>query len=753
MGAHGGQRTIRVVGARQHNLRDLHVELPRGAITAFTGVSGSGKTSLVFDTIAAEAQRQLNETLSAFARNRLPTFGRPAVDEIANLSPVVVVGQRRIGGNARSTVGTITDTYSLLRLLFSRAGGPDAGPANGFSFNDPAGMCQECSGMGRVVRAATERFVDPERSLRNEAILLPGFRRGQYRYGHYIGFRLFDADLPVGEWSALERAALIDGGPAVQRLGKPVADDYEGLAELFVRLYIHSEDGLTPRKQKVLDRFSTAVDCPECGGARLNARARSIRVAGATIVECAAMEVAQLLALLGDADVGPAAPVAESLVARLRSLDRIGVGYLSLDRPTSSLSGGESQRIKLVRHLGNSLTEMIYVFDEPSVGLHPYDVERLVELLGELRDKGNTVLVVEHDLDVVAAADHVVELGPGAGAAGGEVVFQGTVEELATSGTATGRALTDRGRGFRAPRGIIGHLPVSSGDHNLDDVCVDFPSGVLTAITGVAGSGKSTLARALLRQYPGGTRVDQSPVATSTRSSTATYTGVAEPIRRLFARAHGVEPAMFSPNSAGACPRCAGLGVVQTDLAFMDAYSAVCEDCSGRRFTDEVLALTVDGRSIADVLDLDVDRAREVFDDRRIRPVLDVVSEVGLGYLALGQPLSSLSGGECQRLRLATELAGAPDGRLYVLDEPTAGLHPADVSHLVRLLDRLVERGATVVVVEHDLAVVRRADWVVDLGPGAGRHGGRVLFSGPPAELVGVVGSATAEHLARIRAV
>jgi excinuclease UvrABC ATPase subunit len=742
---------IRVVGARQNNLKDITVAVPRRAITAFTGVSGSGKTSLVFDTIAAEAQRQLNETFTAFVRNRLPSYGRPDVDSIEDLSPVVVIDQRRLGGNVRSTVGTITDISALLRLLFSRAGTPQIGESSRFSFNDPAGMCPRCSGIGQVLTPDVDAFLDLDRSLEEGAIRLPGFKNTQWFYKQYADTGMFDPTTKLRTWTKTARDALLHGGPAAQRLSDRTPRDYEGLVDHFLRIYIHTEGEVSERKQAVVERFTTSVVCPECGGERLNAEARSVRVAGHTIVECTDLEVTDLVPVIRAVDHEPSGPVVDSLVERLEALVGIGLGYLSLGRATTSLSGGESQRIKMVRHLGSSLTEMLYVFDEPSIGLHPHDVERLTALLVQLRDKGNTILVVEHDPDVVAVADHVIDLGPGAGRAGGEVVFAGTVDALVTADTVTSRAFRSRLPLRAEPRTPTGALAITAAErHNLHGVDVDIPTGVLSVVTGVAGSGKSSLVGVLLEQHPGGIVIDQAAVATSRRSNTATYTGIADPLRKRFAQANGVSPSLFSANSAGACPECRGLGVVYTDLAFMEGYTAVCDTCRGRRFTDEVLAYTVDGRSIADALDLTVDEARTAFaDDEAIAPMLDELVDVGVGYLQLGQPLSTLSGGECQRLKLAAELHRSPTEALYVLDEPTTGLHMADVGRLVVLLDRLVDAGNSVVVIEHHLDVVRRADWVIDLGPGAGHHGGRVVFTGTPAALLDDPDSTTAEHLRR----
>jgi excinuclease UvrABC ATPase subunit len=742
------QGQIRVTGARQHNLKRLDVTIPRRAITAFTGVSGSGKTSLVFDTIAAEAQRQLNETFPTFVRNRLPRYGRPEVDSIENLSPVVIIDQRRLGGNVRSTVGTITDIYALLRLLFSRAGDPQVGESNVFSFNDPAGMCPRCSGIGRVVTPNVQSFLDPDRSLAEGGILLPGFSNTQYWYKQFADTRLFDPAKKLRDWSRRERDALLYGGEAARRLSAQAPRDYEGLVDHFTRIYIHSEGEASARKQAVVERFTSSVVCPDCQGQRLNALARSVRVAGHTITQCTAMEVSELLPLIANIEHVAAGPVVASLAERLAALVDIGLGYLSLSRATTTLSGGESQRIKMVRHLGSSLTEMLYVFDEPSIGLHPRDVERLTRLLQLLRDKGNTILVVEHDPDVIAVADHVIELGPGAGTEGGALVFQGSVAGLKRADTITGRALHQRLRLRTAPRTPRGSIAIEGAQrNNLKHLSLALPTGVLNVITGVAGSGKSSLVQVLLEQQPGATVIDQSAVATSRRSHTATYTGIADPIRRLFARKNGVSESLFSANSSGACPECRGLGVVYNDLAFMEGFTTQCPTCEGRRFTDEVLQHKLDGRSIAEVYDLTADQAHSVFEDKAILPVLRALAEVGLGYLTLGQPLSTLSGGECQRLKLATELHRTPQNALYVLDEPTTGLHMADIGRLLQIFDKLVDAGNTLVLVEHNLDIIKRADWIIDLGPGAGHHGGRVLFSGTPARLLRDKQSVTAAYL------
>jgi excinuclease UvrABC ATPase subunit len=721
---------IRIRGARTHNLRNLDVDVPRDQLVVVVGVSGSGKSSLVFDTIAAEAGRQLNETFPPFVRNRLPRWSRPDVDHIGGLSPVVVIDQRRLGGNARSTVGTITDAWTYLRLLFSRIGEPHVGESNHFSFNDPAGMCTSCAGLGEVVNSAIDRFLDLDRSLADGAILLPGFGNGGYWYAQYADIGTFDADTPLREWSADEREALLHGGHAAARGGRKLPRDYEGIVDRFERIYLHTSDDLSERKQDVIRRFTRSATCPECRGDRLNPASRAVTVAGRTIGEMARLEISALAPEIRAIDAAPVAPVVGALADRLEAIDAIGLGYLTLARATTTLSGGESQRIKTVRHLGSSLTEMVYVFDEPTVGLHPSDVEAMSHLLGRVRDHGNTVIVVEHDPAIMAIGDQIIELGPGAGSDGGALVFQGSFAELTRADSPTARALARRGATAPSPRPPSGTITVTDAHrNNLRHVTVGIPTGVLTALTGVAGSGKSSLAGELVDQH-GATVIDQRPIGTSRRSTPITYTGIAPAIRKLFATAHGVAPGLFSANSTGACPECRGAGVIYTDLAFMDGQQTVCEACGGRRFTTEVLRYTVDGLSIADVDDLTVDQAIERLSEPAITRRLDHLAAVGLGYLRLGQPLSTLSGGECQRAKIAKHLHDAAQPTVYVLDEPTTGLHLDDVDTLLRVLGRLVDHGHTVVVIEHNVDVIRAADWLIDLGPGPGRHGGTVLYEG-----------------------
>jgi excinuclease UvrABC ATPase subunit len=716
-------KTIEVVGARENNLRGIDVRIPKGRLTVVTGVSGSGKSSLAFGTIAAEAQRQFGETVPAFVRHRLDRYGRPDVDALRGLTAAIVVDQRRIGGNARSTVGTATDVAPLLRLLYSRLSVPHVGLSAAFSFNDPAGMCPRCAGLGTVVDVDVDVWsglFDPDKPLR---------------------------DYTPGEWDTLLHAR--DLVPPDPTPDWPRTATLQGVLPWFRHGYLEGGVSRVPAGvREEVDRLVTRRTCPECEGDRLAADARKATVGGRTIGECARMEVGELAAFLRTLDDPVAAPLVAAMLDRLDALVEVGLGHLALGRETPTLSGGEAQRVTLVRHLGSSLTDLTYVLDEPSAGLHPHDVDRLLTLLRGLRDRGNTVLVVEHDLDVLAAADHVVDLGPGAGADGGRVVYTGGVAGLRRADTPTG-ALLRRPLRLREPRPPAGTRRISGPDvHNLRDVDVELPLGVLTAVTGVAGSGKSSFAAHLLPAVaPEAVLVDQSPLRGSKRSTPASYLGMLDPVRRAFARANGVPAALFSANSTGGCPVCRGLGAVETDLAFLPPVSTACEACRGTGFTAEALSHTLHGRTIADVLALDVDRARAALADvPGVAAVLDRLVDVGLGHLGLGRPVSSLSGGERQRLRLAAH--PDVDGALLVLDEPTAGLHGADVARLLALFDRLVARGATLVVVEHDLDVVAAADHVIELGPGAGRGGGRVVFTGTPAELA-AADTVTGRHLAR----
>ncbi|MEU7243707.1 excinuclease ABC subunit UvrA [Streptomyces sparsogenes] len=735
---------IRIRRARTHNLQDLDVDVPRSHIVVFVGVSGSGKSSLVFDTIAAEAGYQLYETFPPYIRNRLPKWTRPEVGAIEGLSPVVVIDQRRLGGNARSTVGTITDTWTYLRLLFSRVSTPHVGESSHFSFNDPAGMCPTCSGIGEVVASAVDRFIDPDRSLREGAVLLPGFAVNGYWYTNFADIGVFDVDKPLRHWSRAERDALLYGigsaGSPANRLPK----GYQGVVERFERIYLRTSDDMNNRKKETLAKFTRSKVCPDCCGDRLNKASRAATVLDHTIGEMARMEVDELAELVTGVTDATVAPVVAALTERLQAMITIGLGYLHLGRATTTLSGGESQRIKTVKHLGSSLTEMLYVFDEPTVGLHPHDISSMTELLKQLRDKGNSVLVVEHDPAVMAIADQIIEVGPLAGAHGGTLVYQGSFRGLRTAGTATAAALSQRRPIKDDPRTPRGHITVDDATrNNLKNLTVDIPTGVTTVLTGVAGSGKSSLASELVAQHDA-VVIDQKPVSTNRRSTPITYTGIATPIRKVFARHNRVPAGLFSANSEGACPECKGLGIVSTDLAFMEDQETVCETCQGRRFTPEVLRYRVDGLSIADIGDLTVTDAIDRLSDRTITKALRHLEEVGLGYLRLGQPLTSLSGGECQRVKIAKELRDSTDPALYILDEPTTGLHLRDIDTLLSHLDRLVDHGHSVVLIEHNLDVIRQADWIIDLGPGPGKHGGQILYQGP---VTGITSTATAEAL------
>ncbi|MFD7421611.1 ATP-binding cassette domain-containing protein [Streptomyces californicus] len=747
------QRDIVITGARENNLRDVSLRVPKGRITVFTGVSGSGKSSVVFDTIAVESQRQLNETFTSFLRNRLPKYERPHVESVEDLSVAIVIDQKPLGGNVRSTVGTATDIWSVIRVLFSRCGTPSAGGATAYSFNDPAGMCPECDGVGRTVHLDLDRAIDWSKSLNEGALLLPGLSVGSWEWSLYGGSGRFDNDLPLAEFGEEERRLLLHGSGFTVRVDMRTASAdmrFEGVVTRFERLYLKRDTAaLSEKRREAAARFTVERVCGACDGARLNAAALATRVDGLSPADYARLEISELIGVLERIDDPVGGPVAAAARERLERLAGIGLGYLNLGRETTTLSGGEGQRLKMVRHLGSSLTGLTFVFDEPSVGLHPRDVGRLGGLLVRLRDKGNTVLVVEHDPDVMAVADHVVDMGPRAGSDGGHVVFEGPYERLREADTLTGRSLRRRTPLKGAVRTPTGRLPVRGADlHNLKGLDVSFPTGVLTAVTGVAGSGKSTLvSRVFTAAYPEAVVIDQSAIAASSRSTPASYVGALDAIRRAFARENGVDAGLFSFNSCGACGGCAGRGVISTDLAFMDPVTTTCPECEGRRFHDEVLQHRVAGRSIVDVLEMTAAEAEKVFDDRALLRKLRTLDEVGLTYLTLGQPLSTLSGGERQRIKLATQLHRTSG--VYVLDEPTTGLHLADTGTLVDLLDRLVDAGNTVICVEHNLEVVKRADWVIDLGPDGGRRGGELVFAGTPAGLLAHPTSVTGRYLRR----
>ncbi|WP_437543575.1 excinuclease ABC subunit UvrA [Sorangium sp. So ce367] len=769
---------IRVQGARENNLKDVSVEIPKRRLTVFTGVSGSGKSSLVFGTIAAESQRLINETYSAFVQGFMPTLARPEVDVLEGLTTAIIVDQERMGANSRSTVGTATDANAMLRVLWSRLGKPHIGSSNAFSFNVPSvrgvgaisiekaggkktekrefvvngGMCPKCEGMGSVSDFDLSQLYDDSKSLNEGALNIPGYSMDGWYGRIFNGCGFFDANKPIRKFTKKELHDLLHKEPTKIKV-EGINLTYEGLIPKIQKSMLSKDvDAMQPHIRAFVERAIKFSTCPECGGTRLSEAARSSKIKGINIADACAMQINELARWVRDLNEPSVKPLLATLRHTLDSFVEIGLGYLSLDRPSGTLSGGEAQRTKMIGHLGSSLTDVTYVFDEPTVGLHPHDIQRMNELLLRLRDKGNTVLVVEHKPETIAIADHVVDLGPGAGTAGGEVVFTGTVDGLRASGTLTGRHLSDRvslKRSVRKPSGVMKVRGARA--HNLKNVDVDIPLGVLVVVTGVAGSGKSSLIHGSVSGREGVVSVDQTPIRGSRRSNPATYTDLLEPIRKAFAKANGVKPALFSANSEGACPTCNGAGVIYTDLAMMAGVTTVCEDCEGRRFQASVLEYRLGKLNIAEVLDLSVAEAVGFFGAGKAHTpaahaILQRMADVGLGYLRLGQPLTTLSGGERQRLKLATHMGA--DGGVYVLDEPTTGLHLADLEQLLGLLDRLVDSGKSVIVIEHHQAVMAHADWIIDLGPGAGHDGGRIVFEGTPADLVAAKSTLTGEHLA-----
>jgi excinuclease UvrABC ATPase subunit len=741
-----GHDLIEVRGARENNLADISLDLPKRRLTVFTGVSGSGKSSLVFGTIAAESQRLINETYSAFLQSFMSAQSRPDVDQLRNLSAAIVVDQERMGANSRSTLGTATDAHTMLRIVFSRLGAPHVGSSTAFSFNLPDGMCQRCEGIGKVNSIDVDQLVDRELSLKEGAITVPNFAVDSWYWQSLAHSGYVDPDKKLKDYTEQEWADFLHK-PATKIKYGTMNTNYEGLVVKVQRLFLSKDkEALQPHIRAFVERAVTFSRCPSCAGARLNEAALSSRIEGRNIADCCAMQISDLAEFVRGLDAPTVRPLLVTLSETLDSLVEIGLGYLSLDRESGTLSGGEAQRVKMVRHLGSSLTDVTYVFDEPTVGLHPHDIQRMNDLLLRLRDKGNTVLVVEHKPETIEIADHVVDLGPGAGPSGGKVCYEGDVAGLRGSGTLTGRHLDHRVTLRPTVRRAVGHLPIRGAAlHNLRDVDVDVPLGVLTVVTGVAGSGKSSLIHGSLSTRDDVTVVDQSAIRGSRRSNPATYTGLLDPIRTAFAKANGVKAALFSANSEGACPHCKGIGLVYTDLAMMAGVASVCEQCEGKRFTPEVLRYTLRGKNISEVLAMSAAAARDFFPSGGARAILDRLNDVGLGYLGLGQPLTTLSGGERQRVKLAIRMSEGAG--TYVLDEPTTGLHLADVDNLLALLDRLVDKGNTVIVIEHHQAVMAHADWIIDLGPGAGHDGGRVVFEGTPAALVEGGGSLTAQHL------
>ena len=773
-----GHDVIRVLGARENNLKDVSLELPKRRLTVFTGLSGSGKSSLVFGTIAAESQRLINETYSTFVQGFMPTMARPDVDLLSGLTTAIIVDQERIGSDPRSTVGTATDALAMLRVLFSRLGTPQIGPARAFSFNVASisgagavtverggqkvkerrefsvqgGMCARCEGRGSVSDFDLTELYDDQLSLNEGALKIPGYSMDGWQGRIFRGAGFFDPDKPIAKFTKKQLNDLLYKEPTKIKV-EGINLTYEGLIPKIRKSMLSKDrEAMQPHVRAFVDRVITFGVCPDCAGTRLNAEALSSRIEGINIAEASAMQISDLAAWLSTVDAPDVKPLLQALSATLEAFVQVGLGYLSLDRPAGTLSGGEAQRTKLVRHLGSSLTDVTYVFDEPSIGLHPHDVQRMNDLLLQLRDKGNTVLVVEHKPEVIAIADHVVDLGPGAGSAGGQIVFEGDVAQLAAADTATGRHLADRTQLKSTVRQSTSTLVVRGADeHNLQSVDVDVPLGVLCVITGVAGSGKSSLIHGSISPRDEVVTIDQTPIRGSRRSNPATYTGLLDPIRKAFAKENGVKPALFSANSDGACPNCKGIGVTYTDLAIMAGVATVCEVCEGKRFQAEVLDYHLGGKDISQVLGMSVSDAEAFFGEGGARipaahRILERLVDVGLGYLTLGQPLTTLSGGERQRLKLAAQMG--EKGEVYVLDEPTTGLHLADVEQLLALLDRLVDDGRSVIVIEHHQAVMARADWIIDLGPGAGHDGGRVVFEGTPATMVEHAKTLTGEHLA-----
>lgn len=748
---------IIIKGAKLNNLRNVSLEIPKNQIVVFTGVSGSGKSSVVFDAIAIESQRQLNETFSNYIRNRLPKYEKPNVSAIENLSPAIVIDQRQMGGNIRSTVGTVSDVQPLIRLLFSRAGVPSAGTSDHYSFNAPTGMCPECQGLGKVMVLDHTKMFNPEKSLNDGGILFPPFRTGTWHWQKYANIGLFDNDKPLKDYTEEEMDKFLYGkgitgmkteqttnkeNPLNQRQG------YEGIIDRFNRIYLNRDSAETSeRTQKLIEKFITQGVCPLCHGARLNQPALASRINGYNIEEYSNMEVSDVIPILKKINHPLGTPVATTIIEQLERIVGVGLGYLSLSRQTSTLSGGESQRLKMVKNLGSSLTGMTYIFDEPSVGLHPRDTHLIQEIFTALRDKGNTVLIVEHDRDIIRQADTVIDMGPGAGENGGEVVYQGTVSGLCEADTLTGRWLNADIPVKENPRRPKGKLSISNATlHNLKNVSVDIPTGILTAITGVAGSGKSSLISGVfVQQHPDAIVVDQKAIGSSIRSTPATYLGIMDDIRKMLAEANKVKPSLFSFNSEGACPTCGGRGTITADMAFMETVTTVCETCGGKRYNPDVLKYKLRGKSVTEILSLTIKQAMEFFQTEKFLPKIQSLYNVGLGYLTLGQSLDTVSGGELQRIKLADELK--KKGNIYVMDEPTTGLHMADICTLMELLNRLVDNGNTVIVIEHNLDVIKQSDWIIDIGPDGGSKGGTIVFEGTPKDLISSQMSITAQFL------
>lgn len=741
---------IIISGAREKNLKNINVTIPKNQITTVVGVSGSGKSALVFDTVAAESQRQLNETYSSFIRNRLPHYGKPDVDFISNLSVSIVINQKRIGDNARSTVGTFTDIYSLLRLLFSRIGTPFVGYSDVFSFNNPQGMCQECQGLGIVQKFRINQLLDMEKSLNEGGILFPTFYPGGVRWKRYVHTGLFDNDKKLKEYTEDELDTLLyKSGFKPQNPTKdwPPTSFYEGIIPRIKRTFLSKSSRDAKLYQNDIAGVVSEEVCPTCLGSRLNSKVLSCQIHGKNIADCVNMTITDLIGFIKGITVQSIDTITQELLQQLSYAEEVGLEYLSLSRGTSTLSGGESQRVKMIRQLGSSLNGLIYIFDEPSIGLHPHDILRINNLLKRLKDKGNTIIIVEHDPDIIKISDYIIEMGPGSGVMGGQVVLEGSLSELYQSSTLTGKYLTKSHTIKNAVREPVGWLEIKNASlYNIHNINVKIPKGVMTVVTGVAGSGKSTLFSKLFPLYfPACISINQKSITTNKRSNIATFSGIFDDIRNLLANENHVDHALFSFNSKGACPNCKGLGTVEIDLAFMDTVTEICEICGGRRYTETVLQYLYEGKSISDILNLSIDEAKELFKQQKFVKQLNKLKEVGLGYIKLGQPLTTLSGGELQRLKLAVELEA--QNQIYILDEPTTGLHPSDVERLLFIFEKLLNNGSTIIIIEHNLEMMCHGDWIIDMGPGAGELGGNIIFSGKPQDIVSCQKSITGQYI------